>query len=299
MAVPFEIAAFNLINFAQAYEQIFSSVAADVDVQVMDELGVISTVTVQNRGKFKQALWDDVGAALGQMSRSYWVDNVAGDDLNDGSEATPFQTIKKALQAASASSRVTISLKRNQVHQMSTSDKSINCKYATLKFQSYGTDPETAKIKWSWVEDATEVNLYGAIDFTGYSIVTGTNVEWTIDDNVSALAVNYKSPIRRDFSAATVIFFGGNSETHYIGDDACILHSAPHSRNSLGVYASNFTTSTGANKGKLVNCKSATCNISLSGICLVDGAALTSDYIDGLVLDTNNVPRNVVSNIVL
>jgi hypothetical protein len=99
MALPFDIANFNLVNFANAYNDLFDSIPKDVQVQVKDSNGNITTKTVANRGKFKKQLWDDVGGALGQFSKIFYVDAVNGDDNNNGSSAHPFKTLQKAVNS--------------------------------------------------------------------------------------------------------------------------------------------------------------------------------------------------------
>jgi len=111
MALPFDIANFNLVNFANAYNDIFDSTSKDVSIQQKDNDGNISTKTVANRGKFKQQIWDDVGGALGQFDRSFYVDDVDGDDDNDGSSSNSFKTIKKACDSIPVGGRGIIYIK--------------------------------------------------------------------------------------------------------------------------------------------------------------------------------------------
>jgi len=100
MATPFDVANFNLVNFADSYNAIFDSVPADVEIQQKDEFGNIETRTVANRGKFQQQIWDDVGGAIGQFYRVFYVDEDIGDDNNDGlSSDNPFATIRKAISS--------------------------------------------------------------------------------------------------------------------------------------------------------------------------------------------------------
>jgi len=108
MALPFDIANFNLTNFAGAYNDLFDSTPADVSIQVKDSSGNITTKTVANRGKFKQQLWDDVGGALGQFDRTFYIDADNGNDNNDGSSGSPFKTLAKALNSVPMGGRGTI-----------------------------------------------------------------------------------------------------------------------------------------------------------------------------------------------
>ena len=94
--LPFDIANFNLTNFANIYPDVMDSTPAYVSYQYKDSNGNILTKTIANRGKFKEQIWDDVGGALGQFYRTFYVDAENGDDNNDGSSSTPFKTLKKA-----------------------------------------------------------------------------------------------------------------------------------------------------------------------------------------------------------
>ena len=110
MATPFDIANFNLVNFAYSYNAIFDSTPADVAIDVKDSNGNITTKTVANRGKFKQQIWDDVGSAIGQFSRNVYVDAVNGSDLNTGAIDSPYKTLTKAISSTPVGGKVHIYL---------------------------------------------------------------------------------------------------------------------------------------------------------------------------------------------
>jgi len=110
MALPFDIANFNLTNFANIYPDVMDSEPKDVTYQYKDVDGNIQTKTIANRGKFKQQLWDDVGGALGQFSRTFYVDAENGDDNNDGSSDAPFKTIQKAVNSVPYGAFVKVNL---------------------------------------------------------------------------------------------------------------------------------------------------------------------------------------------
>ena len=96
MANPFDIANFNLVNFAQILPDLLDSDPKTVEYIFKDLNGNLQTKNIENRGLFKKHIWDDVGSALGQFSRTFYVDAVNGDDNNDGSSTRPFKTFTKA-----------------------------------------------------------------------------------------------------------------------------------------------------------------------------------------------------------
>ena len=91
--LPFDIANFNLTNFANIYPDLMDSTPQDVTYQYKDSNGNILTKTIANRGKFQDYVWSDAKSALYKV---YYVDPVNGDDGNDGlSTSTAFATLKQ------------------------------------------------------------------------------------------------------------------------------------------------------------------------------------------------------------
>ncbi len=301
MAVPFDIASFNLISMADNIVALGSSNPATLSIPQKDENGNLITVNMYNRGWWMQKIWDDVGAAVGQLMKTFYLDTdpAVGNDLNPGTAAEPFLSVKKALQAAAPGAYVTIYLKKDQVYQMPTDVKNFICNYERIQFASYGDGLTPAKLKWSWIEDGGEAYLAGGIDFKGSLVLTTVGVQWYTDDKTSLLPSSYYCPLRRDFIHADVIFFGDTSESHYIGDGVDMTQFVSHGAGGLGCYMTSFVTSGGVDHGHLVNIVAGACKVSMSALSTVDGQQLSADYIKGLVLDPNGVPRNLITNIVL
>jgi len=99
MANPFDIANFNLINFANVLPDVLDSDPKTIEYTYKDVNGNIKTKNVENRGLFKKHIWDDVGGALGQFKRTFYVDAENGDDNNVGNYNNPFKTLYKALNS--------------------------------------------------------------------------------------------------------------------------------------------------------------------------------------------------------
>jgi len=95
----FDIASFNLINWANATPELYDDNPQLVSIIQKDANGNLFIKQVKNRGLIKKELWDDVGGALGQFSRVFYVDQLNGNDSNEGIADAPFKTIKKAVYA--------------------------------------------------------------------------------------------------------------------------------------------------------------------------------------------------------
>jgi len=61
--------------------------------------------------EFKQQIWDDVNVALGQFSRTFYIDAENGDDTNTGlTESSAFKTLRKAYDSALVGGEIYIRL---------------------------------------------------------------------------------------------------------------------------------------------------------------------------------------------
>jgi len=81
------------------YDYFFNPTPMNIDLPQKDENGNIITVSSPNRAMDRKTIWDDVGGALGQLDRKYYVDGVNGNDNNTGlSINDPFKTLTKALR---------------------------------------------------------------------------------------------------------------------------------------------------------------------------------------------------------
>jgi len=96
--------------FRKMYDLYYNPKPLDVPFEYIDENGNKITTNIKNVAGFRKKLWDDVGAALGQFNRSFYVDQENGDDNNDGSRDNPFKTLSKAITATPIGGQVTINL---------------------------------------------------------------------------------------------------------------------------------------------------------------------------------------------
>ncbi|WOE69087.1 DUF1565 domain-containing protein [Hydrogenimonas thermophila] len=85
--------------FRKMYDLHYNPNPLDVPFEYIDENGNKVTTNIPNVANFRKKIWDDVGGAIGQMSRTFYVDAENGDDNNTGSSDSPFKTITKAINS--------------------------------------------------------------------------------------------------------------------------------------------------------------------------------------------------------
>ncbi len=92
-----------LYNIAEqnrrAYQLFYDPNPMDVELPQIDENGNLITVSIPNRAKIKKQMWDDVNAAVGLWDRTFYVDQINGNDNNPGTSDAPFKTLKKAIDS--------------------------------------------------------------------------------------------------------------------------------------------------------------------------------------------------------
>jgi len=94
----------NLLKTAQTYDEFAKKLrdfmiapAGDITYEYYDNQGNLQSVLVPNRNKIVNDFIANVNSA---MSKIFYVDQINGNDNNDGSQAYPFKTIQKAVDSA-------------------------------------------------------------------------------------------------------------------------------------------------------------------------------------------------------
>ena len=319
MASNFDIASFNLLNWANSVVDLYDSTPKDVEITQKDNNGNLFTKTIANRGKFKQQLWDDVGGALGQFDRTFYVDAENGDDNNSGASDSPFKTIGKALdsipiggygiiniigvydfgatQYSTGNNKViTINIGDNAQLKNTPYDDGNYISYGGVKIDSNtaiklyilnndGNDNELTKIYQPTIDSDSSLNptkqgMFGfASESQGNSYL---GIETRVRDGDTEIMKIEKGNFffRQNWSSSRVGIAGFSISGHYTGNIVIDPDNA-----------------------KLANFDSvaSTFNWSPSGYGIkdLDGNDVdVKDVISGIVKDSNGVPRNVISNIV-
>jgi hypothetical protein len=261
----------NVANvFRKMYDLHYNPNPLDVPFEYIDENGNKVTTNIPNVTNFRKKLWDDVGGALGQFYKTFYVDAVNGDDNNDGSSAHPFKTLQKAVNSVPVGGYGNIIL---------NSDVNLDfIKYVynkILYFQLKG-------YKINVLNDSTSM-LYGFYDvgnsifiFDGGNLDGSTIVLPALQSDTSS-KINHPALIKKptnghSFSQINLVYKCGVE----LNDDG-----------TYGLIETSYS--------------SCSYNIDTNGI-LTDNTGNNqtwADLVKFVVKDANGVPRNVVSNIVI
>ena len=98
MPNPFDISAFNLLQFAEMVNNLYDDTPMTLNVPIKQPDGSIITKQIQNLGQFKRKVIDTTKGALKYDNVTFYVDAENGADTNDGlTNNTPLRTIKEAV----------------------------------------------------------------------------------------------------------------------------------------------------------------------------------------------------------
>lgn len=116
----------------------FSGTPENVTVDMIDDDGNLTTSTLPNVAQFRKTIWDDVGSAIGQFNKKFYVNSDNGDDSNAGSSSSPFKTIKKALDSVPVGGRGRIFLYYGKTYYINA-----NADVANKVIEFYGIGDKT------------------------------------------------------------------------------------------------------------------------------------------------------------
>ena len=309
--MSFDIANFNLLNWANATPDLYDSEPKNVNILQKDENGNIVTKTIANRGMFKKQLWDDVGSALGQFNRKFYVDPENGDDNNDGSSENPFKTIKKAIEATPIGGKVTITFPNgtsDDIKQINITEEHycvIEGKivyfrilpYTNLIFNSRSKDTHDSKGYFTCNNSFIFITGYG----DGRQITLKAkdeNVDWSYLGRWSLFELS-NSLVKINFYKNNQIYFEDNSPNFV----------SVTNRDYSGVFASLGFYSTklkfdmsGDNPAYIFEIGQG--NLSYSrywgSVQDQDGNDISeTDRMSGVIKDSDGKPRNIIANIII
>ena len=313
--MSYDIANFNLLNWANATPDLYDSDPKLVDITLKDANGNLITKSVQNRGMFKKAIWDDVGGALGQFNRIFYVDSQNGDDNNDGSSDSPFKTLAKAISATPIGGQVTINLLSDYTLEQ---DIDIGKRYVKIDVKN------GVKLKTSWyVASSGNAKLHFIDISNGFLYIylsqydeNGEPSQLIIPENdtekdkeaeyiefiknssggCGKLRISYRNKVdgavvidvkdgylfKQYTWTRTKSFIDIRIQGHYVGSKIRINTANNALLASLAGTPTAFT-------------------FQVDGETLIDqnGNNLDiKDVVSGIIKDSNGVPRNIISNII-
>lgn len=259
---PFEQANFNLMNLADGTVDLFDSTPKDVSIQQKDSNGDIYIKNIQNRGKFQEKVWDDVGAALGQFDRTFYVDSENGDDTNDGSSSNPFATIQKACNSVPVGGR-------GYIHLLSdvdlTTDVNIESKVIHIFLIGYQFSPQ------AYLNNNAN-GIYGFVGSDlGVLIFQGGTINLPAKVN-SSTGYGHAGLLKGGFSGKTLMVLS-------------LVYGVKV--NDQGDFY-------------ILEAKNGTISFTMGDSTLNSSAGRSwSDLIQYITRDTNGIPRNIISNVTL
>ena len=237
--------------FRKMYDLHYNPNPLDVPFEYIDENGNKVTTTIKNVAGFRKRVWDDVGGALGQFNRIFYVD-VNGDDNNTGSSDSPFKTIKKAINSVPVGGYGKILLKNNQEHIIADGDN-----YEDIVIQN-------RNIIIAPSETVTDDNPNPIIKFDAYlhpdcpdntSILKRLEIGYRTFFTMTHIDLKYPDPIDDDhpfsdwlFQSQPILFNGGIGFSY--GNGNCSIANADklslvfisryHFNPSISIYGSNM-----------------------------------------------------------
>ena len=290
----------NVANiFRKMYDLHFNPNPLDVPFEYIDENGNKVTTTIKNVAGFRKKVWDDVGGALGQFNRTFYVDADNGDDNNDGSSDSPFKTIKKAVNSVPVGGKGIIKLKGDFLIEEEYFKVHFTANNKILAF--YPVDSSGSNITFKWVADST--NSYQSIGGFAFNncyvlFANGINFYETGFDS-SLNKSSFRSIVSRFSREVTILFHSNTIEMEnmeiYYSDVSC-------GEISIEIYNPNLKIDpNNTNPIQLVN--------SLISLKYINNSGYFKDFddndldpatylISGVIRDADSGnPINVLSNI--
>ena len=247
------------------------------------------------------------------MQRTYYVDQINGDDVNDGSSGSPFRTLQKAIDSVPDSGSAHIYLKNDYTLEYTERvfigyNKEIHLVISPyILTTSYGTSPSNSNYSRKGYFTITNAFLEVHIG-NGQIIVPENNTGKTIDPpsyGFFQVLYNTKGTIAIKITSTA----GGNwCEIHegaLIGCDNWSAAKAvinvmvyPHYNRALALFGSNSFFIHGS--GSLINLFADINNNDGTGYITRDGNNISvADSLAGIIRDTNGIPRNIKSNVIV
>ncbi len=262
---------------------------------------------------FRQKVWDDVGGALGQFVKSIYVDAINGNDTNDGSYQKPFKTIKKACDSVAVGGYADIKLigsqtKEDRVYYLVDEGivlinkvitfHYVDNKYVGLKFKCQNWDNFNVVMGFNLVNSSLSFS-------TGNNYLTLENAPKLLNDRAFRLdksgiinIVKGTNSVAIGTYPKTVDIYckdGGSDIINVIGRDT-MLGTTGISLDFTKVHLDRVEQ-----ENKFIKINSACLSFHTYDVNFLDndGYKPVNGFIRGVVRDTNNVPRNILSNQIL
>jgi len=257
---------------------------------------------IQLTQNFSQYIDNINNAVFNQMNRTFYVDAVNGDDNNDGSESSPFRTIQKAVDSIPVGGFVSIILKSDYTGVFNARLKKIYIKISSGKTW---TIPEGSCCDIG--SCSIEIRNSGKLII---SRSDGSNIN---PDNYAGFWVNdHESDKYLEVTTNLYLLNVNTTDPVKIDSDRCLFGSRVWGVNQniqmnlaiFNLYCNGNFMIDGCLLRLQGGCGSFQWNsyANDSSFKVVDSNGNSVDVkskINGIIRDSNGIPRNILSNIIL
>jgi len=286
--------------FRKMYDLHYNSTPLDVPFEYIDENGNKATTNIPNVANFRKKIWDDVGRALGQFNRTFYVDAQNGDDNNTGSSDQPFRTLKKAIDSVPVGGVGIINIVTNVVID---TDINVFNKYINI------TGKKLSSTKGDYTKLIFKRTYRNAYHDRFYSIncknsllhIERTNIDLSDAHKIHGDLDVWGNPF---ILKNTPLIINGL----YYSDDKPIINSKNNSdiylvgniySEGIQIISVNYMTiQHNDTQNFYIKKIEATQTLSFTSWAVDNPANDMTKYIVGIAKDSNGVPRNIVSNLV-
>lgn len=286
----------------RAYQIFYDPNPQDVTLPQLDENGNLVNVTIPNRAKIKQQMWDDVNAAVGLWHRTFYV-NADGNDNNPGTSDAPFATLSKALASIPSGGWAQIFLQGDIEYSSNTTEYTVTNNNITAVIRrdpSLTTNPKVlfTDQKWLLLRGSNNRLWFQYIDFE-FNLSGFTNPVSLFSWNTAVYAGE------ASFSVGGGIgWWSCNIDINVDFDKTVLLsNSIPFIRltntkvtynNSTG---NDYFAITDAHTAIKLTLESGS-SISVNNTDITNASDIAS-HILNIVRDANGTPRNILCNFAL
>ncbi len=305
----------NLTNMDEAIRKwvdFVSAPAGNITMQYYDRNGNLQTITFPNRQALVNQLIAD---AQSVMTKTVYVDQVNGNDGNDGSVNRPFKTLQKAVNSVPVGGSVYINL-LSDIDYTTSSEGSISIENRTVYING---NWKTIRVGWHNVRGYAYLLLQFFLANSKLHFFN-TYIEIT---NIGLPS----NPVFNTWGEKFVLY--GN-ELYYLTPSVITFNWYNRTDNNKNLITINSSAHLVSHTGDWPANNSSFCIFSISSysvpnnkIQIRNGAVLSSiplgsinianlqfidengnvksarDYITNIIKDANGIPRNIVSNLVL
>lgn len=301
----FDIASFNLLNWANSVVDLYDSTPKIVEIIQKDVNGDLVTTQVQNLGYMKENLQSILTNAANSNTYTYYVDQTNGDDTNAGTSDSPFKSLDKAISVLKPYSINNIIIEGDYT----LSDTSNNYKYLPINNTNVSIDVKgKLSVPYKQVNSTNVLAYQFNVSNSVFSLTINSNNTGSLeigtsgDDSNSSYNKYYGTSLilsngSRNLINVTFKNYTDDNSIFKVGNSANLLYL------SKDTFCELMFCCSGTNRESIMGTDSAViinsakcflrCTYNQLGWKDTNGNSKTlQDYLIGFSKDTNGVPQN-------